>query len=244
MKIGSIAIALSAEYGEFWPSAISLSGSSWTNEHPASAIHAPSLGRSGSSPMPQLSFDGTENSGTSSPAWRPRKKSRGIDALQQTIDGRREDVRLWQQTHDQKRFVRKIEEVSRMNDDTIALEEIERHLFLAPRRGHTEDSRPPGVRRQHRRSARLRDARAQDAVVRADARENLIADRAAGVDQRRGGDLRRRRDRQIRVADPFKPFERGGDEIVRTRDGDPAELHLRQAGALRETAEAEQQAGG
>ena len=71
MKIGSIAIALIAEYGEFCPSAISLIGSSCTNEKPASAIQAPSRGRSPISPMPQLSRDGSEKSGTSRPAWRP-----------------------------------------------------------------------------------------------------------------------------------------------------------------------------
>jgi hypothetical protein len=68
MKIGSIAIALSAEYGEFCPPAISFSGSSCTNEKPASAIHSLSVGRSHSSPMPQLRRDGIEKSGTSIPA--------------------------------------------------------------------------------------------------------------------------------------------------------------------------------
>jgi hypothetical protein len=71
MKIGSIAIALSAEYGELWPPAISLSGSSCTKANPALDTQSPSAGRSASSPIPQLRRDGIEKSGTSSPAYRP-----------------------------------------------------------------------------------------------------------------------------------------------------------------------------
>ena len=44
MNTGSMAIALSAEYGEFCPSAISLTGSSWTMSMPARATHAAKRG--------------------------------------------------------------------------------------------------------------------------------------------------------------------------------------------------------
>ncbi len=71
MKIGSIAIALIAEYGEFCPSAISLMGSNCRKEKPARVIQPPNRGRSPISPIPQLSRDGSAKSGTSSPAWRP-----------------------------------------------------------------------------------------------------------------------------------------------------------------------------
>jgi len=68
MKTGSIAMAVSAEYGEFCPTAISLIGSSWMNENPACDIQRSSFGRSPISPMPQLSRDVSEKSGTSRPA--------------------------------------------------------------------------------------------------------------------------------------------------------------------------------
>ena len=71
MKTGSIAIALSAEYGEFCPSSISFTGSSCTKSRPACSSHRANRGRSGISPTPQLARDGIENNGTSTPAWRP-----------------------------------------------------------------------------------------------------------------------------------------------------------------------------
>ena len=68
MKIGSMAIALIAEYGDCWPGAISLIGSSCSTRCPAPASHAVSGARSPISPMPQLVDEGQENSGTSRPA--------------------------------------------------------------------------------------------------------------------------------------------------------------------------------
>src|SRR5262245_11225051 len=116
MKIGSIAIALSAEYGEFCPPAISLSGSSCTNANPASDIHEPSVGRSVSSPMPQLRREGIETSGTSRPAYRSWKKSRGIDAIQDALHAAREGLGLLQQADHEERLVREVEEVARVRD--------------------------------------------------------------------------------------------------------------------------------
>ena len=63
-----MAMALIAEYGEFWPSAISFTGSNWTKSHPALSSQEANLARSGISPTPQLPPDGIENSGTSTPA--------------------------------------------------------------------------------------------------------------------------------------------------------------------------------
>ena len=69
--MGSMAIALVAEYGEVWPAAISLMGSSCSTPRPASRIQADMGTRSRISPMPQLRDEGIENSGSSSPAVRP-----------------------------------------------------------------------------------------------------------------------------------------------------------------------------
>ena len=71
MNTGSMAIALRAEYGEFCPSSISLTGSSWTRSSPAADSQRANSGRSAISPTPQLARDGMEKSGTSTPACRP-----------------------------------------------------------------------------------------------------------------------------------------------------------------------------
>jgi hypothetical protein len=68
MKIGSIAIALRAEYGELWPSCISLIGRSCTKSSPTLSSQRPNGTRSGISPIPQLRRVGIEKSGTSAPA--------------------------------------------------------------------------------------------------------------------------------------------------------------------------------
>ena len=68
MKTGSMAIALRAEYGEFCPSSISLTGSNWTRSSPAADSQRANGGRSAISPTPQLARDGMEKSGTSTPA--------------------------------------------------------------------------------------------------------------------------------------------------------------------------------
>src|SRR5439155_1330505 len=117
MKIGSIAIALIAEYGEFCPSAISLRGRSWTKARRASRIHRAKLGRSASSPMPQLARDGIEKSGTSTPACRPPLNSRGIHTLQHARDAAGEFVRLRQEADDDERFVGEVEEEAGVHDD-------------------------------------------------------------------------------------------------------------------------------
>ena len=54
MNIGSIAIALIAEYGDCWPGAISLSGSSCSTRWPAAASQPVTGATSPMSPMPQL----------------------------------------------------------------------------------------------------------------------------------------------------------------------------------------------
>src|SRR5829696_733348 len=85
--MGSMAIALSAEYGELCPSAISFAGSSCTNPRPAAESQRASRGRSGISPMPQLAREGIENSGTRMPACRPvSNRSLDIRPLQDAPD--------------------------------------------------------------------------------------------------------------------------------------------------------------
>src|SRR5579864_9671104 len=68
--MGSIANADAAEYGEAWPSAIVPRGSIRRRSKPADCIQTLRGARSGSSPMPQLSDDHAENSGTMRPARR------------------------------------------------------------------------------------------------------------------------------------------------------------------------------
>src|SRR3989304_4775125 len=77
-------MALSAEYGEFWPSAISLTGRICTISRPAEPSHPAKRGRSRISPMPQLSREGIEKRGTSAPACRPvaNRPGSGIGPLQ------------------------------------------------------------------------------------------------------------------------------------------------------------------
>src|SRR5687768_3152737 len=165
MKMGSIAIAVIAEYGEFWPSAISLIGSSCTNENPASAIHRPSSGRSPISPIPQLSRDGIENSGTSRPAWRPWKKSRAIESLLHQARAAREHIRLGQEADDDEGLVRKVEEVPGMDDHAVAFEQFEDQRVFGPRRRDPEDGRPAAGRRQHGCRARVRETLAQRRII-------------------------------------------------------------------------------
>ena len=82
MKIGSIAIALSAEYGELWPSAISLTGSSCSDRQAGARAATPAkTGRSAISPIPQLREEGIENSGTSAPARRPASERSATHVL-------------------------------------------------------------------------------------------------------------------------------------------------------------------
>ena len=70
MNCGSIAIALSAEYGEVSPGGISLIGSNWRSRKPAVPSQRVIAPMSPMSPMPQLRDDGREKSGTSRPERR------------------------------------------------------------------------------------------------------------------------------------------------------------------------------
>src|SRR5688500_15915297 len=99
--MGSMAIALNAEYGEVWPSAISLTGSSCTTESPAWCSHVARIGRSAISPIPQLSALGIEKSGTSAPARRPRRRDSAMDSIQHPPQAFFEDLGRRQQAHHQ-----------------------------------------------------------------------------------------------------------------------------------------------
>lgn len=70
MNCGSIAIALSAEYGEVSLGGISLIGSNWRSRKPAVPSQRVIAPMSPMSPMPQLFDEGTEKSGTSRPERR------------------------------------------------------------------------------------------------------------------------------------------------------------------------------
>ena len=70
MNCGSIAIALSAEYGDVSPGGISLIGSSCSSRWPAPREPPRHGSMSPISPMPQLRDEGIEKSGTRIPARR------------------------------------------------------------------------------------------------------------------------------------------------------------------------------
>src|SRR4051812_22324325 len=129
--MGSIAIVLNAEYGDRWPGAISLTGSNWTRPRPAVISQRAKCGRSEISPIPQLSRDGMENSGTTTPARRPAAGSpSGTSTLHHEANALSEHRRLRQQTHNEKCLARKIEEEARVYQHAIVLEQVEHeHLF-------------------------------------------------------------------------------------------------------------------
>src|SRR5262245_23400735 len=75
MKMGSMAIALIAEYGDCWAGAISLIGSSCSTRWPADASQAVVASKSPMSPMPQLVVREHEKSGIRMPERRARVPS-------------------------------------------------------------------------------------------------------------------------------------------------------------------------
>src|SRR6185295_285797 len=102
---GSSAIAVIAEYGEFWPFAISLTGRSWTKSNPARSSHDANRDRSGISPIPQLPREGIEKSGTRAPACRRSAKcDSGIDRFHHPANALRERGRFRQEADDEKRL--------------------------------------------------------------------------------------------------------------------------------------------
>src|SRR3954447_6580600 len=242
MNNGSIAIALSAEYGEFCPSAISFNGSSCRKLNPASRIQQPIRMTSGISPTPQLSRDGIENSGTSRPAWRPAKKSRVMHALQDQAHAACEDVGRWQQADDEKGFVRKIEEEAGMDDDPVVRQELERDRLFIRGGGHAQHRGPSALCGKHA-DARVtgRHCLLQTAVVMPNAFANLIPDGRRGFDQRRCGDLHRRGYRQVRIANQIQPVGGFFHEGFGATDSHPPKLHLRKTSRLRQPTQPEQQ---
>src|SRR5690606_19534792 len=68
--MGSVPIALSAEYGELWPVAMSSTGSTCSARMPAACSHGANSARSAMSPMPQLRDEAIEKSGSRMPARR------------------------------------------------------------------------------------------------------------------------------------------------------------------------------
>src|SRR5262245_39036229 len=193
MKSGSTAIALRAEYGEFCPSAISLSGSIWRKLSLASRIQHPSRSMSGISPMPQLSREGIEKSGTSNPAWRPVKKSRGTHALQDQPDSAGEYVWLWQEADREKGFAGKIEEEPGMDHDPLPSDQVERERLLACGCGHPDDRRPPTVSRKHvNAGVAVRRQLAQCVIVVPHAIADLFLNRDGRLEKRGRGHLHRR----------------------------------------------------
>ena len=90
MYCGSIAIALSAPYGEGSSGEVSVMGRSWSSRCPALANHAVIRSRSPISPIPQLRADGIENNGTRVPA----RRSFDTSVMRGKIPENRSDYRL------------------------------------------------------------------------------------------------------------------------------------------------------
>ena len=57
--------------------------------------------------------------------------------------------RFGQQADDEERFVRKVEEESRVHEHAVALEQIDDQVFFASRRWDPQDGRPSSVSVQH-----------------------------------------------------------------------------------------------
>ena len=106
---------------------------------------------------------------------------------------------------------------------------------------------------QHRRPARRRRAGPRSRIrgrhvarsarsLRADALEDRGAHALRRQREQRRRHLDRRRDRQVGVADQLEAIERLGARAARAVDDDPAKLHLRKAGRLRQAAQPERQA--
>ena len=226
MKIGSIAIALIAEYGDCWPGAISLSGSSCRTRRPAPASQAVSGARSPMSPMPQLA--------------RRRTREQRDEQARAAAAGRRV-------AHDR---------VRPCNRSAAACARCRRRTRLAGgsrlttrndsrgkskkypgcvstpscvsrrttrsssgfERRHLQHRVPAAVARQHAtRRHRRRRATCSAAIVRGDACRDLRADRRAALEQLGRRQLHRRRDGQVGVADELEPLERRARRARRVR---------------------------
>src|SRR6185312_3712634 len=138
-----MAIALMAEYGEFWPSAISLTGNSWTKSQPALSSHEANLARSGISPIPQLPREGIEKSGTSTPAWRvSAKPGSDMGDFHHASNALSEDIRFRQQADDEKGFVSEVEEEPWVHNHACRLEQVDCQILFRAGRGHAQNRRP------------------------------------------------------------------------------------------------------
>src|SRR5512139_2211844 len=219
-----MAIALRAEYGEQVQTDISLRGRTWRMSSRALESQAASGAMSPISPMPQLSVDGIENSGTSTPAWRPALVSIDIFALTASGDGPRQSLpdpvakhaRLGQQAQHHEGLAREIEEVARMHEHVILLQQGEDERLLRSYGRHLHDRRPAAPDRQQRAGWMVADQSGELAAVAGDARPDPIPPLRAAGDQRAAGVLHGRRDREVGVGDDFEPLER------RTAEGSSA----------------------
>ena len=146
---------------------------------------------------------------------------------------------LRQQADDQERLVR---ESRRRTRDARARRRARAARGRAPpRRGSTARAGRRTIRRRRGAPRRLDTRRAAGSQRRRSSSRtrSRICSRtarrrrsAAGAATCTGVD-----DRQIGVADELEPIERLGDERLGPVDRDPSELHLRQAGRLRQAAE-------
>src|SRR5881628_4198445 len=244
MNCGSIAMALSAEYGEVSPGGISLIGSSCRRCCPADSSHRVIGSMSPISPMPQLRDDGIENSGTRIPARREPDRACGIRALvgrEPQHAARRVGKRSgWEeQTHHYVGLPRKVEEIPWMHEDAFAFEQLQHQLLLRAVGRHPHHSVPPSLAREHLARTEWSSDLSKRVEVQTQECFSLFPHRAAARQQLAGSDLDGRRHRQIAVCDQFERVQR----LVALRGGatndDPPELELRQACGFGQSTERE-----
>ena len=191
MNCGSIAIALSAEYGDVSPGGISLIGSSCSTRCPARAQPRGDRLEVADLADAPAARRGIENSGTQYPARRDRsaqchavQRSAHCEAAASHSPSSKTARSRRQQADDDERLARKVEEVARMHEHALALEQIEHQL--PPRLAWPAREPPPTSRLRLAaprtagcRAAATRSAARLRADPRLDRRANRRAARAA-----------------------------------------------------------------
>ena len=185
-----MAIAVSAEYGEVWPTAISLIGSSCSRSWCASRSHAGQerdVADLADAPAARATA-----SRTAARAGRRGGRASATSAIHQARDSTRleeprrslaERGRLGEQAHDEVRLAWEVEEVAGVHEHPVPLEQLERPAV--PRDGWPARGRPRTSRlRRAGPSTRARPPRVR--AARQDCRRPLVDQRAEPRGRLRG----------------------------------------------------------
>src|SRR5215831_8449216 len=120
-----------------------------------------------------------------------------IEWIHDARDTVRELFSRRKQTHDKKRFVRKVEKVTRMNEHMIFAEQIHDQIFLRLDRWYAQHAVPATLRVQQFARRHLSRSSVQRPVILANTRLNLLTDSSAALEQPGGSQLDRRRHGKI-----------------------------------------------